>query len=136
MRTTNLGVVVVFSIVCLACSPLVSTHTKPQGLNITSDCVKEGENTRIRLGVQHLDDASPWSVEFIDESPTDIQIQNDSALTVISWKMDKNRMKKFGIKPYKLKLSNSKFAYSSTVAFRTTSEQILGAFIQSLIQIH
>lgn len=119
-----------------ACAPLVSTHTKAPGIQISSECFTEGGETFVRLGVVAAEEGAPWVVEFAEGAPEKLVVEADRPLTRIRWKVGRDRVKALGIAPYELRLSSGDRAFKVTVSFRTTSQQVIGAFIQTVASLH
>ena len=118
-----------------ACAPLVSTHAKAPGVQISSECFTEGGETFVRLGVVSEEEA-PWTVEFAEGAPEKLVVEADRPLTRIRWKVGRDRFKALGIAPYELRLSSGDRTFKVTVSFRTTSQQVIGAFIQTVASLH
>ena len=119
-----------------ACAPLVSTHAKAPGVQISSECFTEGGETFVRLGVVAAEEGAPWTVEFAEGAPEKLVVEADRPLTRIRWKVGRDRFKALGIAPYELRLSSGDRAFKVTVSFRTTSQQVIGAFIQTVASLH
>ncbi|WP_026853478.1 hypothetical protein [Geothrix fermentans] len=136
MHRPHPAVVAALILLSTACAPLVSTHAKAPGVQITSECFTEGGETFVRLGVVAVEEGAPWLVEFAEGAPEKLVVEVNQPLTRIRWKVGRDRFKALGIAPYELRLSSGDRAFKVTVAFRTTSQQVIGAFIQTVASLH
>ena len=136
MRSISLKIAAGLALVSAGCAPLTSNSFKPTGLNITSECVTEGKDRTVKLAVLPPETGSSWNIEFDGETPENLKIDTSTSITHFSWTLGQDHLKTIGIKPYQFKLSSSDKIFTVSIAFRTTSEQIVGAFISSLIQLH
>lgn len=120
-----------------ACAPLVSTHAKAPGVQTTSECFTEGGEAFVRLRVVSGEEGAPWTDEFAERAPEKLVVEADRPLTRIRWKVGRDRrFKALGIAPCELRLSSGDRAFKVTVSFRTTSQQVIGAFLQTVASIH
>jgi len=115
------------------CVPTVSTHTTPRGPNVSALVTKVGNDTIVSLSIQRQDPLTSWKVAFQEEQPLDLSIEDIVGHTIVKWKMDPDRLKASSIKPYRLNLILNENTYSTTVVFRTNSQQIAVAAVENVI---
>jgi hypothetical protein len=118
-----------------ACAPTPSTQVLPSEMRVTSECVKKGNETFVKLYVSPLAGDDTWGITFTTETPEKLTIEKSSTHTCISWKIGKKHDGVLYMEPYEIKLSSSYRIYQATVRFQTTTTNIIGSFIGSLIRI-
>jgi len=133
MKCSRFGLVASIAFLSWGCTPTVSTHTTPRGPKVTALITKVGIDTIVSLSIQRQDPLTSWKVAFPDEQPLDLSLEDIVGQTIVKWKMDPGRLKASSIKPYRLNLILNENTYSTTVVFRTTSQQIGVAAVEDVI---
>lgn len=122
-------------ILSFACTPAVYTQTNPGGLDISGELIKYGEPEThlVILSIKRRDHALAWKAEFEDGTDENIVAEDIPGLTVLKWKVDKERMKTLTIKPYKLRIYNGGVAFATTVSFNSAGRDFSGQLLANVI---
>ena len=135
MRHTYSVVATLLAILTIACSPVVTAHTKAPGVHIAGESITEGKGRYEKVTNAPKKDGTQWNIEFVGSTPEDLKINVDNGTTRLHWKLGQDHIKSFGIDPYELKLSSDGETFKARVNFITPSQQIFGGVIQVLINI-
>ena len=136
MRSFCLISTIALATLASGCSPIVVTNSKTSEFKIYGECERKGKDTFVKVRVVSADGHSNWKAEFEGATPEDLSENLYIAVTDIRWKIGQEHIKPLGVTHYEIKLTSGEKVFKATVGFRTTSEQIIGAFIQSIIRIH
>ena len=117
----------------LGCTPVVSTHSTPGGPKISAYVTKVGNDTFVSLSIKRVNDSTSWKVEFPNETPLDLSMEDIPGQTIVKWKLDSDRLNASTIKPYLLNLNFNGNTYSTTVNFRKFHQQIALDTIENVI---
>jgi hypothetical protein len=115
----------------LACAPSVITHSNPPGLNISGQTIKYGapETTLVSLSIKRQAGAPSWTAAFTDGTNTEIIAEDIPGLTILKWKVDRERMKTLTSKPFNLNIKSGDLAYSLTVSFNSAGRDMTGQIV-------
>jgi len=133
MRDAHSGIATVLAFWTIACSPVVTTHTKAPGVHIYGESVTDGNGRFVKVTIAPKKEGTQWNVEFVGSNPEDLKVSVDNGITRLHWKLGQDHVKSFGIDPYELKLSSGGETFNVRVNFTTPSQQIVGGIIPLLI---
>jgi hypothetical protein len=120
----------------IGCSPMVVPIAKASEFKISGECEKRENGTFVKIRIVSTDGSSNWKVDFDGARPEEFSVNTYVAVTDVQWKLGQSHIKPLGIAPYEIRLSSGEKVFKATISFKTTSEQILGAVIASVIRIH
>jgi hypothetical protein len=111
-----------------ACAPAVLTQSNPRGLDISGELLKYGEpeTNLVNLSVKRQDKAPSWKAEFEDGTRAEIIVEDIPGLTILRWKVEKERIKTLTKIPYKLRISNGNVTFDTTVSFSSAGRDFSG----------
>ncbi|WP_257312190.1 hypothetical protein [Geothrix fuzhouensis] len=117
-----------------ACAPAVLTQSYPRGLDISGELITYGEPeiTLVSLSVKRQDKAPSWNAEFEDGTRAEIIAEDIPGLTILKWKVDKERMTTLTKVPYKLRVANGSATFDTTVSFSSAGRDFSG---QTLLKV-
>lgn len=130
----RVAVVSLILISSLACAPAVLTQSNPRGLDISGELLKYGvpETNLVSLSVKRQDKAPSWKAEFEDGRSTVIVAEDIPGLTILKWKVEKERMMVLTTSPYKLRITNGNVTFDTTVSFSSAGRDFSG---QTLLKV-
>lgn len=119
----------------LACTPAVLTQSSPRGLDISGHLLRLGESEThlVSLRVKHQDKAPAWKAKFEDGTGPDIVAEDLPGFTLLTWKVDKERMKTLAKTPYHLRISNGGLTFDTTVSFSSAGRDFTGQLLLKVV---
>lgn len=136
MRHAHSGFATLLVFLTIACSPVVTTHTKAPGVHISGESIPEGKDRIVKVTIAPKKEGTQWNVEFVGSTPEDLKVSVDNGITRLHWKLGQDHIKSFGIDPYELKLSSGGETFNARVNFTTPSQQIIVGIIEVLVSFH
>ena len=118
-----------------ACAPAVLTHSNPRGLDISGELLKYGEpeTNLVSLSVKRQDKAPSWKAEFEDGTRAEIIAEDIPGLTILKWKVERERMKSLTKTPYKLQISDGNVTFDTTVSFSSAGRDFSGQMLLNVV---
>ncbi len=134
MNLFRTGGVLGIPILLLACAPAVYTHSTPRGLSVSGDTIKYGdpETTLVSLTIKRQEGEPSWKASFTDGTTSEIVAEDIPGLTILKWKVEKDRLKTLTTQPFGLIVKNENQSYELTVAFSSAGRNFTG---QLLVQV-
>ncbi len=135
MNLFRTGGILGIPILLLACAPAVYTHSTPRGLSVSGDTIKYGEpeTTLVTLSVKRQEGGSSWKASFTDGTASEIVAEDISGLTILKWKVEKDRLKTLTKEPFKLTIKNGDISYDVTVSFTSAGRNFTGQLVVQVI---
>ena len=119
----------------LACAPRTHTQTMPLGLRLRGELITYGppETTLVSLSVPRQADSPSWQAEFTDGSREKIVAEDIPGLTILKWKLDRERAKTLTKQPFHLRLRSGEAAYTVTVSFTSAGQEFSGVLLAEVL---
>jgi hypothetical protein len=122
-------------ILSAACTPTLFTHTNPRGLDISGQLINYGEPEMhlVSLSVKRQDKGPTWKAEFEDGTNEVIMAEDIPGLTILKWKVDRERMKTLTATPYRLRIKGEGVEFATTVSFNSQGRQFSGHLLLDVV---
>jgi len=135
MNLFRTGGILGIPILLLACAPAVYTHSTPRGLSVSGDTIKYGdpETTLVSLSIKRQEGEPSWKASFTDGTTSEIVAEDIPGLTILKWKVEKDRLKTLTKEPFKLTIKNGDISYDVTVSFSPAGRNFTGQLVVQVI---
>jgi G:T/U-mismatch repair DNA glycosylase len=103
-------------------------------MEISGELLKYGEPeiNLVSLSVKRYGQAPSWKAEFVDGTNEEIVAEDIQGLTILKWKVDKERMKTLTKQPYRLSIHGGSVEYATTISFSSAGRDFSG---QALLKV-
>lgn len=119
----------------IACTPKVVSLSSTHDQSVSGQIIKYGdpEITLVNLSVKRPANALTWKAECVDGSKEEIIAEDVPGLTILKWKVEKERLKTLTSKPYQLRISNGVSTFTSNVSFTSQGSIFAANTIQEVV---